>query len=95
MINVYLKDNKDTFSQLSVLLYNIVHSNATPIEVLAVAEEFLTGAGEYDKFQDFIHKLSEVDDTWKFWKHFVFQYCLAYIGLFLSVQCRKWKLKSS
>ena len=93
MINTYLNHNKDTCPQLIVQLHSIFHSEVTPTEMLVTVEELLTNAGQYEKFQAFIHRLSKIDDTWKFWEQFVFKDCLAYIGLFLSIRCCKWKLR--
>ena len=64
-----------------------------PTEMLVSVEELLSRVGQYEKFQAFVQRLSEVDDIWVFWNQFVFEDCLAYVGLFLSTHCQNWKLR--
>ena len=61
----------------------------TSENVLEIAESSLTTSKQYDEF---INKQSDKDSTWKFWAQFVFDDCIAYIGLFLSIRFRKWDL---
>ena len=58
-------------------------------------EGILSRDTEQDQFQAFIERVSQIDDSWKFWAKIVFQDCLAYVGLFLAIRCQKWKLRVS
>jgi len=37
-------------------------------------------------FLTFIHQMSQIDDTWKFWAQFVFSDCYCYVGLYLAIR---------
>ena len=93
MINAYLNSNKDLLPQLTEPLYSVLASDVAPTEMLVSVEELLSRLGQYEKFRAFVQRLSEVDDIWAFWNQFVFQDCLAYVGLFLSIRCQNWKLR--
>ena len=47
-----------------------------------------------DNFDGFIQKMSERDETWKFWIHFVFKDALAYVGFFLAIHSGDWYLRT-
>ena len=47
-----------------------------------------------DNFDGFIQKMSERDETWKFWIQFVFKDALAYVGLFLAIRSGDWYLRT-
>ena len=49
--------------------------------------------GLEDHFRLFLKKMSDLDETWKFWIRFVFDDCYPYIMLFLSIRSGKWKLR--
>ena len=44
-------------------------------------------------FQSFIQSQATVDNTWQFWTQFVFEDCMAYIGLFLAIRSGDWNLR--
>ena len=67
----------------------------TSENVLEIAESSLTTSKQHDEFRSFVNKQSDKDSTWKFWAQFVFDDCMAYIGLFLSIRFRKWDLRVS
>ena len=37
-------------------------------------------------FLTFIHQMSKIDDTWKFWAQFVFSDCYCYVVLYLAIR---------
>jgi len=47
------------------------------------------------EFYEFVEKLSSADDTWRFWKQFVFGDCYAYVCLFTAIRTGNWKLRVS
>lgn len=47
------------------------------------------------EFLEYVEKQSSEDDTWQFWKQFVFKDCFAYVGLFIAIRCRNWDLRMS
>lgn len=66
----------------------------TSENILEIAESSLT-TKQCDEFRSFVNKQSDKDSTWKFWAQFVFDDCMAYIRLFLSIRFRKWDLRVS
>ena len=47
------------------------------------------------KFKQFIQKMAQTDDTWKFWVHFLFQDALPYVRLFLAIRSGEWHLRTA
>ena len=82
-------------NDLNQLNWTIVQcfGHVAPTEMLVSMEEMLSRVGQYEKFQAFVQRLSEVDDIWVFWNQFVFEDWLAYVGPFLSTHCQNWKLR--
>jgi len=78
--------------QFSSLYAAMQDKYVTPTEFLTTVEGILSRDTEQDQFQAFIERVSQIDDTWKFWVKIVFQDCLAFVGLFLAIRCQKWKL---
>ena len=46
-----------------------------------------------DKFIRYITKMSDIDDTWKFWSRFVFEDCMPYISLYVAIRSENWFLR--
>ena len=63
--------------------------------MLNITENILAVSELGDKFHSFVKQQAVIDDTWKFWSQFVFEDFIAYVGLFLSIRCRKWNLRMS
>ena len=53
--------------QLLSLYAAIQDKYVTPTEFLTTVEEILSRDTEQDQFQVFIERVSQIDDTWKFW----------------------------
>lgn len=45
------------------------------------------------RFKSFLDAKASQDPNWKFWKQFVFEVGLAYIGLFLAIRSGNWDLR--
>ena len=45
------------------------------------------------EFSLFVKKRADEDDTWKFWRQFVFQDAMAYVGQFLAMRSGDWYLR--
>ena len=52
----------------------------------------LTGIN-YLQFEEFLQSMADQDDTWRFWKQFVFEDAMAYVGLFLALRSGDWNLR--
>ena len=69
---------------------NSYDDHAERVEILNSVSEDL-----YNKFIIFILDMADMDETWKFWYGFVFQDCLAYMGLYTSIRSGNWTLRLS
>ena len=78
---------QDTFSQL----INEQYDARAIASVIRSLQEDLDGLEE--DFKKFITQMSDLDDTWKFWARFVFEYCFPCIMLYLSIRSGKWNLR--
>ena len=47
----------------------------------------------YAGFKQFVERLAEIDDMWRFWNAFVFRDCFAYIGLYVAIRGGLWNLR--
>ena len=47
----------------------------------------------HDKFNSFLDVMECKGPNWKFWKQFVFEDGLAYIGLFIAIRSGNWELR--
>ena len=45
------------------------------------------------QFYKFLQNMADQDDTWKFWKQFLIQNAMTYVGLFLALQSGDWHLR--
>ena len=61
--------------------------------IMRSLSEDLTELQVFAQFETYIEKMSEADDTWKFWKRFVFQDCLPYVGMFMAMRSENWSLR--
>ena len=77
------------------LIEGLSSTTLTPENMLKIVENILATSKQCDEFHSFVNKQSDNDSTWKFWAQFVFEDCMAYIGLFLSIRCRNWNLRVS
>ena len=85
MIIAFTNSNPESLHPLTETLSN---TTLTPENMLKIVESIMATSKQCDKFHSFIKKQSDKDSTWKFWAQFVFEDCMAYIGLFLSIRCR-------
>ena len=46
-----------------------------------------------EDFDKFMQSMASRDQSWRFWQQFVFQDCLAYLGLFLAIRTGNWHLR--
>lgn len=92
MLHAYIT-NQNMLPHLSSLYDALRQEDLMPKEFLTVVEGSLSEI-KYNDFQAFIQRVSEADDTWKFWGQFV-QDCLAYVGLFVAIRCQSWQLRVS
>ena len=92
MIMAFTTDHPNCFQNITPLLQS---TSTTPDTVLNIIQSTLTTSKELEKFYSFVEHQCASDDTWKFWAQFVFEDCMAYVGLFLSIRCRNWDLRVS
>lgn len=92
MIVAFMTNQPNSFQEITVVLQSTATTSDT---VLKVIENSLTTSKQLEKFNLFLEHQSAKDNTWKFWAQFVFEDCLAYVGLFLSVRCTNWDLRVS
>ena len=85
MLTAFMNSHPES---LHLLTETLSHITLTPKNVLEIAESILVTSKQRDEFYSFVQKQSEKDSTWKFWSQFVFEDCMAYIGLFLPIRCR-------
>lgn len=90
MLNAYV-NKKSLFSLTDCIGKLVLKNNISSTEILSQVDSILSD--EHVNFQSFITERCQEDDTWKFWAHFVFEDCLAYIGLYLAVRNHKWRLR--
>ena len=83
MIMAFMTDHPDCFQDIPTLLQS---TSTSPDTVLNILQNTLTTSKELEKFYSFVEHQCANDDTWKFWAQFVFEDCMAYVGLFLSVR---------
>ena len=90
MLNAYV-NKKSLFSLTDCIGELVLKNNISSTEILSQVDSILSD--EHVNFQSFITERCQEDDTWKFWAQFVFEDCLAYIGLYLAIRNHKWKLR--
>ncbi len=47
----------------------------------------------FSQFRQFLQKMADQDETWRFWIQFVLEDAMAYVGLFLAVRSGDWYLR--
>ena len=45
------------------------------------------------EFNEYMSQLSSIDDTCKYWAKFIFEDCLPYVGLYVSLRSGNWNLR--
>ena len=88
MLNAYINKNA-LFSLTESISGILMKKELSSTEILKQVDSLLSD--DHQNFQSFIKDCCKKDDTWKFWAQFVFEDCLAYIGLYLAVQNHNWK----
>ena len=58
-------------------------------------EELIDETNLHVKVAEFAEQRANFDDTWMFWKQFIFVDCYAYVGLYLAIRGSNWKLRAS
>lgn len=89
MINAFNTNNQNLDEVI------IIHPHMTTSSMLESIHLCVEDAGTQCSFQLYVSSMSARDDTWKFWQQFVFQDCLAYLQLYLSIRCQNWDLRVS
>ena len=88
MINTTLTSVIDAFASVS-----------TEEEVndfsIAANDKFSKIPITFDTFHSFLRKLSTKQDTIKFWYQFVFEDCLTYLAMYISLRTRDWGLRTA
>ena len=92
MVIAFMNNHPESLHPLAETLSN---STLTPENMLKIADNIMTTSKQCDEFHSFVKQQADTDSTWKFWAQFVFEDCMAYIGLFLSIRCRNWNLRVS
>ena len=72
-----------------------VQADNFPSDILSKTQTLLTRMNFEQNFHDFVQRRSEDDDTWRFWKQFVFEDCYAYMSLYLAIRTSDWHLRQS
>ena len=90
MLNAYINKNA-LFSLTDSISRILTKKELSSTEILKQVDSLLSD--DHQNFQSFIKEYCKKDDTWKFWAQFVFEDCLAYIGLYLAVRNHNWKLR--
>ena len=70
---------------------NVSYDELALYSVIRSFEEEKTGFDK--KFSLYVQKMSQNDDTWKFWSRFVLEDCQPYIMLFLATRSENWHLR--
>ncbi len=47
----------------------------------------------FTEFYAFVHKMAAQDDTWRYWKQFVLEDAMAYVGFYLAIRSGDWELR--
>ena len=61
------------------------HNFSQEMETIRTSEEI-----NFQKFTEYLQSMADQDDTWKFWKQYVLEDALAYIGLYLAIRSGDW-----
>ena len=88
-------NHKGVIESVKCILTSGILENRSPDQVMERIVALVQDAKMYPKFQTFIHQMSQIDDTWKFWAQFVFSDCYCYVGLYLAIRDSNWKLRIS
>ena len=48
-----------------------------------------------EEFKTYLIAMASTDDTWSFWKEFVFSDCFSYMQLYIAIRCQNWELRNS
>ena len=97
MLHAYFmhKDQHNILEAAKCILSAAVQQSRSPEEVMKRIGELIDDTEMHGKVVDFVEQRAQSDDTWKFWKQFVFVDCYAYIGLYLSIRGSNWDLRVS
>ena len=97
MFHAFLQtnDKERVVEDVKCLLTTSVEQNRTAHECIERIEALIHETEMHTDFKIFIERMSEVDDTWKFWARFVFRDGYSYIGLYLAIRGSNWKLRIS
>jgi len=88
-------NHRGLIESVKCILISGILEKCSPEQVMAQIEALVQDGKMYPNFQTFIHQMSQIDDAWKFWAHFVFSDCYCYVGLYLTIRGSSWKLHIS
>ena len=72
-----------------------VQADNFPSDILSKTQALLTRMNFEQIFHDFVQRRTKDDDTWRFWKQFIFEDCYAYMSLYLAIRTSDWHLRQS
>lgn len=86
-------NNKQTFvDEVRELVLVGSEGNVAPLELISKVNEKVQENGMKELFFNYLSTQAEKDKTWQILKDFVFENCLAYVTLFLSIRGSNWHL---
>ena len=96
MLQDFVSQHRDTLDSVThtvQALNEYKHDQVAARCVIRSLQEEMAESGIQKSFRDYVEKMSAVDDTWSFWGKFLFEDCLAYIGLFMAIRSENWELR--
>ena len=83
MLHAYFthNDQLNLLEAANCILCSAIEESRSPVQVMKRIEEVIDDTSLHVKVADFAEQRANNDDTWMFWKQFIFVDCYAYVGL--------------
>ena len=95
MLCSYMQEQSESDAMNQQICAVILKANNHPSGVLSKVKQLLSKLICEQNFYDFVQKKLEADDTWRYWKQFVFEDCFSCISLYLALRTSDWHLRVS
>ena len=95
MLHTYFthNDQLNLLEAAKYILSSAIEQSRSPVQVMKQIEELIDDTNFHVKVAEFAEQRANFDDTWMFWKQFIFVDCYAYVGLYLTIRGSNWKLR--